>query len=156
MQICPKCRKQLRVDVKFCSQCGFHLYTPVYCSNCGKKMKSYYRFCLECGSVLHKLEGSKKPNAAKERQATEESETTAKLETKEESEATANPETTEHSEATAKPATTPEPVASLKPTATISSNAAPEFEYDSEPYDMMSGRIFQLVVMKLIWRLAQR
>jgi len=47
---CDNCK--IKVDGKFCSQCGKEKTTEKFCTNCGEKVDKEAKFCSNCGKQL--------------------------------------------------------------------------------------------------------
>lgn len=46
---CPKCKKHLEKDARFCPDCGVQAISLKKCGNCGKELPPGSRYCPECG-----------------------------------------------------------------------------------------------------------
>ena len=46
---CPKCKKYLEEDARFCPDCGVQAISLRKCGNCGAELPPGSRFCPECG-----------------------------------------------------------------------------------------------------------
>jgi hypothetical protein len=56
--VCSKCGNAVAAGVKFCSNCGASVTTPIpaekFCSECGTKNEGQAKFCKDCGKPLGK------------------------------------------------------------------------------------------------------
>jgi len=46
---CPKCKKQIPANSKFCPECGEKLSTGLFCKDCGNPIPPGAKFCPSCG-----------------------------------------------------------------------------------------------------------
>jgi membrane protease subunit (stomatin/prohibitin family) len=46
---CPKCRKDIARDAKFCPECGGELPSAAFCDTCGEALPPGAKFCPACG-----------------------------------------------------------------------------------------------------------
>jgi membrane protease subunit (stomatin/prohibitin family) len=46
---CPKCRKDVVWNVKFCPECGAEFPLDSFCANCGAALQAGAKFCPACG-----------------------------------------------------------------------------------------------------------
>ena len=62
---CPKCKKEIKYDDIFCTECGTKIEKKeegIFCSECGNKLSKGSLFCTECGTKV----GEAKPVVKKE------------------------------------------------------------------------------------------
>ncbi len=52
MITCPKCKKKLKDDVRFCDACGTQIFKAVICPNCGAQTSTEFAFCKMCGTPI--------------------------------------------------------------------------------------------------------
>lgn len=63
--LCPSCNAELKVDFRFCPNCGHDLQKPPVCPNCEYPNVSNLKFCPQCGSSLHGKPASKTKTKSK-------------------------------------------------------------------------------------------
>ncbi len=53
MITCPKCKKELSDDAKFCDVCGAKVLETFFCPNCGEQTSTEFAFCQNCGASIN-------------------------------------------------------------------------------------------------------
>lgn len=63
MVMCPKCKKKLSNDAKFCDGCGTQIFKTNFCPNCGNQTSTEFAFCQSCGAFITEVHAENKTTA---------------------------------------------------------------------------------------------